>query len=355
MRTHIDLFSGLGGFSLACQWNGIQTEVFCEKDDRRRSFLERAYPRIPVVPDIRDFDGTRWRGRFILTAGVPCQPASRAGKQRGKDDDRWLWGEAVRVVKEALPAWCLFENPPGIYDVGIDGILSDLAGIGYETGIVEIPACAVNSPQIRQRVWIVCHRTVADSGSGMFRNGGCSEVDGTAEEISGKVREQRIRADLGTDNNCHMAHSPKDDDRRSDTGESERQVSEPGSCDGSIGSMAHGQRSGRRSDEQGGRPQGRDVDGRDCQKDMENPERRERQTRAISIPATGRPQRELTRSNDWSEYVWVSCADGKLRRAPDDSFSLVDGLHRSILAALGDSINPYVAYEVIKAIRKAAI
>ena len=156
-HNHIDLFTGLAGFTLACHWNGIQTEVMCEKDERCRRFLERTWPGIPIIDDIRDFDGTEWRGRFLLTGGVPCQPASRAGKQGGKGDMRWLWPEAIRVVGEALPRWCLFENPPGIYDVGIDRILSDLEGIGYETGIIEIPACAVNAPQLRQRVWIVGH------------------------------------------------------------------------------------------------------------------------------------------------------------------------------------------------------
>jgi len=154
---HIDLFTGLGGFTLASYFNGIKTVVMCEADKFRRNGLRKAWPGIPIIEDVRDFDGTKWTDAFILTAGVPCQPASRAGKQRGKEDDRWLWGEALRVVAEAKPCWCLFENPPGLGDVGLDGILADLEAIGYETGIADIPACAVNSPQLRHRLWIVAN------------------------------------------------------------------------------------------------------------------------------------------------------------------------------------------------------
>jgi site-specific DNA-cytosine methylase len=345
---HIDLFSGIGGFSLACQWNGIQTEVFCEKDERCRSFLERTYPGVPVLPDIREFDGTRWRGRFILTAGVPCQPASRAGKQRGKADDRWLWGEALRVVGEALPAWCLFENPPGIYDVGIDGILSDLAGIGYEVGLVEIPACAVNSPQIRQRVWIMAHLT--------------------------RDRERRVRPETRTDRervgehaeSCGMA-SPKSlrhEERRGPGGVA---ASEDGGVSwttittGAESILAHSLRDRRRSDEQGERPQGRDADGRNREGNVADTQecgwRQGSEDTGRTREGEGEKRERLRSTNgpcpQWDSFVWVPCADGKLRRAPDDSFSLADGLHRSVLAALGNSIVPQVAFEIIKAIKNA--
>jgi DNA (cytosine-5)-methyltransferase 1 len=114
MLTHVDLFSGIGGFSLAAQWAGLTTEVFCEKDERCRRFLERTYPGIPILPDVREFDGTRWRGRFLLTGGVPCQPASRAGKQRGKADDRWLWPAIADIIRDVGPRYVFLENVPGL-------------------------------------------------------------------------------------------------------------------------------------------------------------------------------------------------------------------------------------------------
>ena len=86
--THIDLFTGIGGFTLACQANGIETVVMCESDKFCRDGLKEAWPGIPIIEDVRDFDGTKWTDAFILTGGVPCQPASRAGKQRGKEAQR---------------------------------------------------------------------------------------------------------------------------------------------------------------------------------------------------------------------------------------------------------------------------
>jgi len=288
--THIDLFTGIGGFSLACQWNGIQTEVMVEKDEKCRDFLRRTYPDIPIIPDIREFDGTKWQGRFILTGGVPCQPASRAGKQRGKEDDRWLWGEALRVLAEAKPCWALFENPPGIYDVGFDGILSDLESTGYELGICEIPACAVNSPQIRQRVWIVA-------------NAIGSRPDGQAVSVCGERPEEISMSSWASQS--HMA------------------------------------------DTEGILPE-RTIPKRNC---TEEPE----------TPAGNRI------GNFWQNSLWLPCADGKLRRTPDFIEQLVDGVsvnileelaeegwpHRSVLAALGNSIVPQVAFQIIQAIVRA--
>lgn len=97
-------------------------------------------------------------GVWLLTAGVPCQPASRAGKQRGAADDRWLWPEAIRVIAAVQPTWALLENPPGIGDVGLHGVLSALEAQGYEVRVLSIPACAVNAPHRRERFWIVCKR-----------------------------------------------------------------------------------------------------------------------------------------------------------------------------------------------------
>lgn len=154
--NHVDLFSGIGGFSLACKWAGIETIQFVEIDKRCRDFLSKTYPGVPIHDDIKTF---KWDGRpvFLLTAGVPCQPASRAGKQRGKDDYRWLWPEALRVLSDVRPAWVVFENPPGIGDVGLSGIIAQVENKGYEVRVFGIPACAVGAPHRRERYWIVAH------------------------------------------------------------------------------------------------------------------------------------------------------------------------------------------------------
>ena len=328
--SHIDLFTGLAGFSLACHWNGIQTEVMCEKDERCRRFLERTWPGIPIINDIRDFDGSEWRGRFLLTAGVPCQPASRAGKQRGKEDDRWLWPEALRIVSEARPDWVLFENPPGIDDVGLGGILADLEAQGYETAPpLIIPACAVNSPQLRQRVWIVAH--ASKPGIGDNREASSDERGGTLDTRAEGLRQgngEALRNGVASTSQGDMAHSLSRGQETIGWTESNRGISK------------------RESDNLATKaPESSQGD----LADTETTSRLGLQDRKKSEPFT---QDGRCYTDFWGTYVWLPCADGKVRRAPDDTFGLVDGLHRSLLAALGNSIVPQVAYEIIKVIKE---
>jgi DNA (cytosine-5)-methyltransferase 1 len=117
-----------------------------------------------LIPDIRDFDGTRFRGATLLTGGFPCQPFSHAGKREGRNDKqgRHLWPEMLRVIADARPRWCIAENVPGLISIE-DGVVfeqvcTDLEGEGYEVQAFIIPACAVNAPHRRDRVWIVAHR-----------------------------------------------------------------------------------------------------------------------------------------------------------------------------------------------------
>ena len=189
--THVDLFSGIGGFALATGWAGFRTVAFCEIElfcqevlrarfgaitDTTRRKAKPAKPgglhaesgeanrRPPLlIPDIRTLDGSRFRGATLLTGGVPCQPVSVAGKRRGTADDRWLWPEAIRILGEVKPAWAIFENPPGILSleqgVVFEDLLAQMEGEGYEVQSVIIPACAVNAPHRRDRVWILAHNT----------------------------------------------------------------------------------------------------------------------------------------------------------------------------------------------------
>lgn len=159
--THIDLYTGLGGFALAAQHAGFRTEVFCENDLDCIRFLRKAWPEIPIVKSIEEFDGKRWTGKTVFSAGVPCQLSSNAGEQRGEADDRWLWPETLRVVSEGRPDWAVFENPLGLRSVGLDGIITELENIDYETVILDIPACAIDSPQLRHRFWIVAYSKTA--------------------------------------------------------------------------------------------------------------------------------------------------------------------------------------------------
>ena len=153
MLTHIDLFSGIAGFTLACQWAGIKTEVFCENDRRCQDFLRCAYPGIPIVPDIRDFDGTRWRGRFLLTGGDPCPIRSNAKSIWGtKHPD--LSGYFLSVVGTSWPEWVVRENVPASDDVDF---CAALEALGYRTVIVSANSAKITA-QNRERDFIVANR-----------------------------------------------------------------------------------------------------------------------------------------------------------------------------------------------------
>ena len=317
--THVDLFSGIGGFALAAHANGIRTVQFCEIDSRCRDFLSKAWPGVAIHDDIRTFhcgeaDGTRLhqngiraeRAPFLLTAGVPCQPASRAGKQRGEADDRWLWPESLRVLRKVAPAWCLFENPPGIGDLGLNGILSDVEAEGYEVEVLSIPACAVNAPHRRERYWIVGKRM--------------AHADEPRRE-GPDVREGR-----------HDAH---------------------GLCaERAQGDLADTGRFESGQDEQKRGSQGRTTNRRDSAECVGYAESSIGRARENKGEYKWHDRSELSNAGSWNNFVWMPCADGKVRRAPDDTFSLVDGLHRSILGALGNSIVPQVAARVIAAMVK---
>ena len=155
MKTHLDLFSGIGGFALAARWNNIQTIGFVENENYPRRILGKQFPGIPIHSDIHDFDATPFRGVSLITGGFPCQPFSISGKQRGKKDDRYLWKEMLRVIVEAQPTWVLAENVAGLINMALDEVLLDLEAQDYATGTVILPACSQNALHIRQRCWII--------------------------------------------------------------------------------------------------------------------------------------------------------------------------------------------------------
>jgi len=158
MRTHLDLFSGIGGFALAAGWAGYQTVGFCEIEDYPRRILSKRFPGVPCHRDIQELDGSIYRGVDLITGGYPCQPFSQAGQRKGKEDDRHLWPELRRVVAQARPAFLVAENVAGHITLGLDEVLADLESEGYAGRAIVVPACAVNALHRRDRVWIIAKR-----------------------------------------------------------------------------------------------------------------------------------------------------------------------------------------------------
>lgn len=161
--THLSLFSGIGGLDLAAEWAGFSSVGQCEFADYPTKILERHWPDVPRWRDIRTLTGADFYERTglrtvdIISGGFPCQPFSTAGKQRGEEDDRYLWPEMVRVIAELRPAWVIGENVAGIINMALDKVLSDLEGQGYTTRTFLIPAAGVNAPHQRYRTAIVAY------------------------------------------------------------------------------------------------------------------------------------------------------------------------------------------------------
>ena len=161
--THLSLFSGIGGLDLAAEMAGFETVGQCEWADYPTKVLEKHWPDVPRWRDIRTLTGesfyekTGLRTVDILSGGFPCQPFSLAGKRGGTDDDRYLWPEMLRVILEIRPTWVLGENVPGIVNLALDQVLSDLENEGYAVQTFIIPACGVDAPHKRERVCILAN------------------------------------------------------------------------------------------------------------------------------------------------------------------------------------------------------
>ena len=154
----LDLFSGIGGFSLAAQWAGIDTVAFCEKEPYCQKVLKKNFPDIPIFSDIKNLKRSDINGTIdIITGGFPCQPFSIAGRKKGTEDDRDLWPEMLRVIQEFQPTWIIGENVANFVNMAFQRTKTDLESEGYEVQPLIIPACSVGAPHRRDRVWIVAY------------------------------------------------------------------------------------------------------------------------------------------------------------------------------------------------------
>lgn len=174
----IDLFSGIGGFSLASRWTGqITTVQFVEIDTYCRKALEKNFPDVPIHDDIRTFRARKYRGAVdLLCGGFPCQDISIAGKGKGLAGEKsGLWREMRRVINAARPRFCLIENVPAIRTRGIDRVLADLEKIGYSAEPFVVGAGDIGATHSRQRVWIVAIRAGENPQLGDASRAGAGE------------------------------------------------------------------------------------------------------------------------------------------------------------------------------------
>lgn len=223
MLRVLDLFSGIGGFSLGLERaGGFETAAFCEYAEWPRKVLAKHWPNVPIFEDVRTLKGTDIDGPIdVICGGYPCQPFSTAGRRKGQEDDRHLWPEFNRLVAELRPTWVIGENVAGHISMGLDDVLSDLEGQGYACRTFVIPACATDAPHRRDRVWTVANAD-SERGASMRRerqnlakknsaggNGGRGSRPNVEREVSnGGARQSsshvahatQLQGDVGRDN-----------------------------------------------------------------------------------------------------------------------------------------------------------
>lgn len=166
---HGSLFSGIGGFDLASEWMGWDNEFHCEWEDFPRKILKHYWPEAESYGDIKETDFTIWRNKIdILTGGFPCQPYSSAGKRLGKEDDRHLWPEMLRAIREIKPRWIVGENVRGLVNwsggLVFEEVCAELEVEGYKVQPFLLPACGVGAPHRRDRIWFVAFKDSNEDG-----------------------------------------------------------------------------------------------------------------------------------------------------------------------------------------------
>ena len=192
---HGSLFSGIGGFDLAAEWMGWENKFHCEWNPFGQKVLHYYWPNAEQFTDITKTDFTKYEGTIdIISGGFPCQPYSSAGKRLGKEDERHLWPEMLRAIREIQPRWVVGENVRGLtnWNGGLvfNEVQSDLEAAGYEVLPFLLPACAVNAPHRRDRIWFIAH-------SRKLRLEQCAESRALGErqaEIRGEGSESTLQS-----------------------------------------------------------------------------------------------------------------------------------------------------------------
>lgn len=197
---HGSLFSGIGGFDLAAEWMGWENVFHCEWNPFGQRVLKYYWPNAISYNDITKTDFTIHRGNIdILTGGFPCQPYSSAGKRKGKEDDRHLWPEMLRAIREIRPTYVVGENVFGLVNwnggLVFNEVQADLEAQGYEVFPYVLPACSVGAPHRRDRVWFVAH--AISSTTRPSRTGDRIESNGSRNNSQQKERREQAEQHIG--------------------------------------------------------------------------------------------------------------------------------------------------------------
>jgi DNA (cytosine-5)-methyltransferase 1 len=223
----LDLFAGIGGFSYAAHLLGWQTTAFVERDKFCQKVLRKNFGQdIKIYDDITTFDAREYAGTIdVVCGGFPCQPFSQAGKQKGRADERHLFPQMLRVISEVKPTFVVAENVRRI--LTIEGgevfkeIIASLESEGYEVATFCIPACAVNAPHKRDRIWIIANADSTQKHAANNGSFGLSEQQGRCVETRRKaLRQTNGKAD--SDESCGCCATSANSDRNGRTQDREK-------------------------------------------------------------------------------------------------------------------------------------
>ncbi len=346
MLTVLDLCSGIGGFSLGLERaGGFRTAAFCEFNQFCREVLQSHWPEVPQFHDIRKLKGWHVGYVDVITAGFPCQPHSLAGKQEGPADPRDLWPDVCRLVREIMPEWFIGENVPGLdgKHMALDRVLVDLETAGYSAIPIEIPACAVDAPHIRKRLFIVANRPrergdrrghLGPQGRSKPANGGSHVANRERIGCSGQP----------------AAAGRHDDDRQA----AGRQQGADGAQHGGAGSHVANRASQRPQERQ--KPL--------AAQSQFPPAHRGRHMGDGALPGLAgghlsnmSQHRQAHLDAQWTGAEWLECPDGKARRVKPGVRLLAHGVPRRVdqIRAYGNAVVPQIAEEIGRAIHASRL
>jgi DNA (cytosine-5)-methyltransferase 1 len=362
---HGSLFSGIGGFDLAAQWMGWENIFHCEIAEFPRKILNHYWPNAECHEDIKKTDFTKYRGTVdIISGGFPCQPYSMAGKRKGKADERHLWPEMLRAIREIQPRWVVGENVLGLvnWDGGLvfEEVQADLESQGYEVQPYVLPACAVNAPHRRDRVWFVAHA-----------------FSGRSKES--KLQQTNIFARPTWNNKQTSSDAEGEQGKRMRPEQRELSNAQQGEFRGNGGEVGNGatanaEHNGHVATKRGRSNEADSQRGAERQDSAEQLERIRQSEKLGSIHATpdasnerlqrSKNNRSIGKCREDSDKQFARCIQSNWQNFPtqspvcsrDDGFSSqLDGItfpkwrNESIKAA-GNAIVPQVAYQIFRAI-----
>ena len=333
MLRLLDLFSGIGGFSLGLESTGFfKTIAFCEKDEFCKKVLNKHWSQIPIYDDIKSINAGQISAD-IISGGFPCQPFSVAGKQRGKQDDRYLWPEMLRVVTEVKPRWFIGENVSGLININEGMVLrqvcDDLEKQGFQVQCFVIPASGIGAWHQRKRVWIIAH-----SNSNRDRN----KITGSNGEEKEIQREHRKKDStswkfIRTDTNEDVANSQR------------------------MGWQERSKKSKEFKGKAASNKSNNSIEGQSIRKsslsmDVPNTNSKGSQGHGVSTDMETKQRQVITERSIEEQQTWWEAQSDICRNVNGISYEL-DKDRKNRIKALGNSIVPLIAYEIAKAILKA--